>query len=50
MAAVNLIETVTLKYDGSVYTGQVIKHGFGIEVDMYGHRYEGQWQMDEKTG
>jgi len=35
------VETVTLKYDGSVYTGQVIKHGFGTEVDRYGNRYEG---------
>ena len=45
-----MIEVVTLKYDGSVYTGQVIKHGYGTEMDMYGNLYEGQWLMDEKTG
>jgi hypothetical protein len=27
-----------------------MKHGFGTEVDKYGHRYEGQWQLDEKAG
>ena len=41
---------MTLKYDGSVYTGQVIKQGFGTEVDRYGNRYEGQWCADERSG
>lgn len=43
-------EVITLSYDGSVYTGQVLKHGFGTEVDKHGNRYEGQWSMDEKSG
>lgn len=44
------IETVTLRYDGAVYTGQVMKHGFGTEVDRFGNRYEGQWSTDERSG
>lgn len=41
---------MTLKYDGAVYTGQVLRHGYGSEVDRYGNRYEGQWSLDERSG
>ena len=35
---------VTLKLDnGTIYTGQVVRHGFGTEVDRSGNKYEGQW-------
>ena len=46
----SLPDVVTLKQDGSVYMGQVLKHGFGEEVDRFGNRYEGRWHMDEKRG
>jgi len=42
------LDVTTLKYDGSVYTGQVVKHGFGKEVDKFGNIYEGQWSMDKQ--
>lgn len=34
-------EVVSLRYDGSVYMGQVIKHGYGTQVDKFGNKYEG---------
>ena len=35
---------VTLKLEnGTIYTGQVVRHGFGTEVDKSGNKYEGQW-------
>ena len=44
------LDVTTLKYDGAVYTGQVIKHGFGKEVDKFGNLFEGQWYMDKTHG
>ena len=44
------LDVSTLKYDGSVYTGQVAKHGFGKEVDKFGNVYEGQWYIDKQQG
>lgn len=48
--AMTTLEAVTLKYDGAVYTGQVMKHGFGTEIDRFGNCYEGQWSSDERSG
>ena len=44
------LDVTTLKNDGAVYTGQVVKHGFGKEVDKYGNLFEGQWYMDKTHG
>ena len=44
------LDVTTLKQDGSVYTGQVVKHGFGKEVDRFGNSFEGQWYMDKQHG
>ena len=43
-------DVVTLRYNGAVYSGQAVKHGFDTELDKYGNRYEGQWYLDEKVG
>lgn len=36
--------------DGSVYTGQVVKHGYGVYKDSEGNTYEGNWNLDKKQG
>lgn len=36
--------------DGSCYSGQVVKHGFGTFKDARGNVYEGNWQLDKKQG
>ena len=42
----SIIDQVT----GTSYTGQVLRHGFGTEVDREGNKYEGQWHLNEKAG
>lgn len=36
--------------DGSVFVGQVLKHGFGTETDRFGNRYEGQFNLNSMSG
>ena len=36
--------------DGSSYSGQIIKHGFGTYKDSRGNIYEGNWNLDKKHG
>ena len=36
--------------DGSSYSGQVIKHGYGTFKDSRGNSYEGNWNLDKKQG
>ncbi len=43
-------EVVCLRFDGSIYTGHVIKHGYGTQVDKFGNKYEGQWHLNQMGG
>lgn len=36
--------------DGSSYSGQIIKHGYGTYKDSRGNVYEGNWNNDSKHG